>query len=81
MLMEAMSHGLPVISSDLPVCQEIMGDFGLYFRCGDSHGLAEQMTRSITLDWQELSKEALSIAERFNIKNIISLWRDIIKSN
>ena len=80
-LMEAMSHGLPVISSDLPVCQEIMGDFGLYFRCGDSRGLAEQMTRSITLDWQELSKEALSIAERFNIKNIISLWRDIIKSN
>jgi glycosyltransferase involved in cell wall biosynthesis len=31
-LVEAMAHGLPVISSDLPTSKEIMGNFGLYLQ-------------------------------------------------
>lgn len=34
-LVEAMAHGLPIISSNLPTSKEIMGDFGLYFVNGD----------------------------------------------
>ena len=34
-LLEAMAHGLPVVSSDLPTSLEIMGDFGIYFKNGD----------------------------------------------
>lgn len=30
-LMEAMSHGLPIISSNLPICEEIMGDLQSIF--------------------------------------------------
>ena len=41
-LVEAMAHGLPVISSDLPTSQEIMGNFGLYFTNGDVNGMAQK---------------------------------------
>ena len=77
-LVEAMAHGLPVISSDLPTSVEIMGDFGLYYVNGDVNGLARQMLDATTMDWQEKSAEALQIASRFNIDTIISQWKNII---
>ena len=77
-LMEAMSHGLPIIASDLPVCKEILGDFGLYFKTGEAEGLARQMAQATLLDWPPKSEEALRIAHCFNIETIISQWRDIV---
>jgi glycosyltransferase involved in cell wall biosynthesis len=77
-LMEAMSHGLPVISSDLPVSQEIMGDFGMYFSVGDVKGMARRMTEATQMSWQEKSEQALKIAERFNIETIIKQWKQLI---
>ena len=77
-LMEAMSHGLPVISSDLPVSQEIMGDFGMYFSVGDVKGMARRMTEATQMNWQEKSEQALKIAERFNIETIIKQWKQLI---
>ena len=78
-LVEAMSHGLPIISSDLPVSQEIMGDFGLYFKNGDIEDLARQLEEATQIDWQAKSKEALAIAQRFDIKNIIRQWKELIE--
>lgn len=77
-LVEAMAHGLPVISSNLPTSQEIMGDFGLYFINGDVNGMARQMQVATQLDWQEKSKQALQIAARFNIDTIINQWKQLI---
>ena len=77
-LMEAMSHGLPIISSNLPICEEIMGDFAIYFHNGDIKGLAQQMRLATQIDWQEKSKEAVEIAQRFSIENIISQWKALI---
>ncbi len=77
-LVEAMAHGLPVISSDLPTSKEIMGDFGLYFENGNIGQLAERMKEAARLDWNEKSKEAQVIAKRFDIQSIISQWRDMI---
>lgn len=77
-LVEAMAHGLPVISSNLPTSQEIMGDFGLYFINGDVNGMARQMQVATQLDWQERSKQALQIAARFNIDTIINQWKQLI---
>ena len=77
-LVEAMAHGLPVISSNLPTSQEIMGDFGLYFINGDVNGMARQMQVATQLDWQETSKQALQIAARFNIDTIINQWKQLI---
>jgi glycosyltransferase involved in cell wall biosynthesis len=76
-LMEAMSHGLPVIASDLPVCQEIMGDEGMYFSVGDVNGMARRMVEATQMDWQEKSKHALKIASHFNLASIINQWRQL----
>lgn len=77
-LVEAMAHRLPVISSNLPTSKEIMGDFGLYFSNGDVNGLARQMEEATKMDWQTKSEQALQIAARFNIETIINQWKQLI---
>jgi glycosyltransferase involved in cell wall biosynthesis len=78
-LVEAMAHGLPIISSDLPTSREIMGDYGLYFENGNIHQLATRMEEATQLDWPSKSAEAISISQRFNIENIISKWKEIVR--
>ena len=77
-LVEAMAHGLPVVSSNLPTSQEIMGDFALYFKNGHVEELAQRLYESTTLDWQAKSAEALTIARQFDISQIISQWESIL---
>ena len=79
-LVEAMAHGLPVVSSDLPTSKEIMGDFGLYFKNGDITDLAERLEEATHIDWSKKSQEAFDIAKRFDINNIISRWKEIIEN-
>ena len=78
MLVEAMAHGLPVISSHLPTSQEIMGDFGLYFENGNVEQLAEQMIAATQIDWKKKSEEAIEIAKRFDVDSIIKQWKAMI---
>ena len=77
-LVEAMAHGLPVISSDLPTSKEIMGDFGLYFIIGDVNGLAKQLHNATKLDWKNKSAEAFKIARNFDLNRIAEQWRKIL---
>ena len=74
-LVEAMAHGLPVVSSDLPTSLEIMGSFGLYFRNGHAEELAERLADATRLNWEEKSKEALLVARRFSVARIMEQWR------
>ncbi len=78
-LVEAMSHGLPIVSSDLPTSKEIMGDFGMYFKNGDIEDLAQRLEDATHIDWQKKSQEAIAIAQRFDIKNIITQWKQLIE--
>ena len=78
-LVEAMAHGLPIVTSDLPVSKEIMGDFGMYFENGNIEDLAQKLEKATHIDWQAKSKEALSIAQRFDIENIIRQWKELIE--
>ena len=78
-LVEAMAHGLPIVSSDLPTSKEIMGDFGLYFKNGDVNDLAQKLEDATHMDWEANSKEALEIAKRFDIKHIIGQWKKLIE--
>ena len=78
-LVEAMAHGLPIISSDLPTSREIMGDFGLYFKNGDINDLAHSLEEATKIDWQQKSEEALAIAARFDVEAIVKQWKDIIE--
>ena len=77
-LMEAMSHGLPIVTSDLPVCKEIMGDFAIYFKNGNINDLARSLKDATEIDWERKSKEALTIAKRFDITTISNQWRKLI---
>lgn len=78
-LVEAMAHGLPIVSSDLPTSREIMGDFGLYFKNGDINDLARRLEEATKIDWQQKSEEALAIAARFDVETIVKQWKDIIE--
>ena len=78
-LVEAMAHGLPIVTSDLPVSKEILGNFGLYFKNGNIEDLAQRLEDATHIDWQAKSKEALEIAQRFDIKNIIKQWKELIE--
>ena len=79
-LVEAMSHGLPIITSDLPVCQEILDDFGMYFPNSNIEGLAQRLEDATRIDWKSKSEEALKIAQRFDVEHIVEQWRQLIES-
>ena len=79
-LVEAMAHGLPIVSSDLPTSKEIMGDFALFFKNGDIEELAQRLEDATHLDWQTKSKVALEIAKQFDISKIIEQWKQLIES-
>ena len=78
-LVEAMAHGLPVISSDLPTSIEIMGDFGLYFKNGDINDLAQKLEEATLIDWHKKNKQAIDIANQFKVEPIIQQWKKIIE--
>jgi glycosyltransferase involved in cell wall biosynthesis len=79
-LVEAMSHGLPIVASDLPVCEEILGDFGMFFKNKNIKDLAQRLEDATHLDWQAKSQEALKIAQRFDISHIIEQWKRLLES-
>jgi glycosyltransferase involved in cell wall biosynthesis len=78
-LVEAMAHGLPIISSNIPTSNEILGDFGMYFKNGDINELAQKLEEATHINWPEKSKQAIEIAHRFEVGPIIQQWKDLIE--
>ena len=78
-LVEAMSHGLPIVTSDLPVCQEILGNFGLFFENGNIVDLAQRLEEATHIDWLTKSQEALKIAQRFDLHLIVEQWKQLLE--
>jgi glycosyltransferase involved in cell wall biosynthesis len=79
-LVEAMSHGLPIVASNLPVCEEILGDFGMFFKNKNIEDLAQRLEEATHIDWQQKSDEAIKIAQRFDIRQIIEQWKRLLES-
>ena len=77
-LVEAMAHGLPIVSSDLPTSLEIMGSFGLYFRNGNIEELAQRLHDATKIDWKMKSEEAFTIARRFDKSQIVGQWSKVL---
>lgn len=77
-LVEAMSNGLPIITTDLPVCMEILGNFGLYFENGNIEDLAQRLHEATQIDWRTKSQEAIVIAQRFEISQIVMQWKQLL---
>lgn len=77
-LAEAMAHGLPIITSDLATCKEVLGDTGLYFSNGDINQLAQRLEEATHIDWQQKSKEMLTIVQKFKSTSITAKWEQLI---
>ena len=80
-LFESMSHGLPVISSNLPIACELLekSEACLFFKNEDTAQLArcmEQITNE-TL-WKQKSKEALSKVKDFSVDAILKDWERLL---
>lgn len=78
-MVEAMAHGLPVISSDLPSSKDILGNFGLFFRNGDVLDLSKKLEEATHIDWQHKSQQAISIAQKFDLASIVQQWKKLIE--
>ena len=81
-LIEAMSHGLPIISAHLPVTKELLDNTGtsFFFRNEDIDDLAAQMEQIVyKSDWQDMSNKALDHHKSFYINTIIEQWQSIFK--
>ena len=80
-LVEAMSHGLPVVTSDLPICKEILDDFGIYFKNSDVEELAKRLEDATLIDWKAKSEEAFKIAKQYDVSHIILKWKQILEED
>jgi glycosyltransferase involved in cell wall biosynthesis len=84
-LIEAMSSGLPVVASDLPVHREICGDAGIYFPRFSPEVLAErvmQIQESPELA-EKLSRNGLRRARDFSwsehIERLVALAQELVR--
>ncbi|TFC88878.1 glycosyltransferase family 1 protein [Cryobacterium sinapicolor] len=68
-LVEAMSLGIPVVVSDIPIFREIGGDAALYFDPASTDALVAAVRRLGAGEWAARSTASVGEAERFT-------WRD-----
>lgn len=79
-LMEALSHGLPVICSDLPVCEELLGNtsYTKIFPTANVSLLAEAMKYMANADLGSMQGECLNKAMEFSLDNIAKKWIKVL---
>lgn len=78
---EAMSMGIPVISSDAASLPEVLGDSAFYFKNRDIESLKEQILNVMNLSESQISmfkKRGLERALTFNWKNEAYKFRDVV---
>ncbi|MBN1982560.1 MAG: glycosyltransferase family 4 protein [Chitinivibrionales bacterium] len=81
-LLEAMSHGVSCLASDIPANREFHLDDARYFKAGDKKLLAEKIQRFIktSLSWEEKQNLRNSIASVYNWKSIAKSTLTVYKS-
>ena len=81
-LVEAMAHGLPIVSSDLPVAKELLEGrhCGTFFKCGNVDDMALALSRmSYSTEWDDMSENALRTSSLFSVENIQQQWIQVLQ--
>lgn len=81
-LLEAMSYGLPIIASELPVTKELLDSkgVGLFFQNENIEDLCQKMKNIAQMDNLELKKmsgNALAYSNYFSISKITEEWENL----
>lgn len=84
-LLEAMSYGLPIISSDIPVAEELLKDQGcaILFKNESILDLCEKMEEIANKEIEELnnmSEISLSYIKDFSINKIVMQWETLLNN-
>ncbi len=78
-LAEAMASGLPIISSDIPVVQEIVGDAGILIARRDSKAIAEALVKVLSNNKlaEMMKKKSLKRKEMFEKNKVLQGYLDL----
>ena len=79
-LIEALAAGLPVVSTDVPACREILDDgkFGRLVPCGDATAMADAILAELTSQPTAEEREARrAYASKFSIETMIYAYLQI----
>ena len=84
-LLEAMSYGLPIISSNIPVAEELLKDQGcaILFKNESILDLCEKMEEIANKEIEELnnmSEISLSYVKDFSINKIVMQWETLLNN-
>lgn len=81
-LVEAMSYGLPIISSYLPVTRELLEgkDVGIFFKNENITDLTEKMLSiAQNSNLETTGYKAIEYSKQFNIANIYKQWEHLLQ--
>lgn len=80
-LAEAMSHGLPVLASDIPVVRELLGEARntVMFRSEQVGDLARKMWMlSQCAELQEMGEESVRLVRKLQLPAILQQWENLL---
>lgn len=81
-LIEAMSHGLPIVSFNLPAVQEICkGKGGLVAKQRDAFEFASELDKMLASDAlrQKLGGEGIELSKKYSVASISELWMELFQ--
>lgn len=81
-LTEAMAHGLPIISSDIPTSRELLAGTTntFFFKTEDERDLAEKMKQmSESKELSRMGEESLALAGQFGVEKAVKQWEELFK--
>lgn len=80
-VVEAMSHGIPVVLSDLAIFKEVAGAAGLFFDANDEHSLAAHLQALGNQPlWDAKSAQAINQSKNFSWQNSADALLSLVRS-